>query len=118
MPKDILLDKSGDIAIGETADISLTHSIRQEVKILLRWFFAEWRFAPDLGFPYFEDVFVKNPDTSAIARIVRTEGAKADGVKEIRDVRVTVDSKTRSAVIKFSIITDYGSLREEGTISV
>ena len=118
MPKDILLDKSGDIAIGETADISLTHSIRQEVKILLRWFFAEWRFAPELGFPYYEEVFIKKPDTTTIARIIRSEAAKADGVKEVRDVKVTVDSKTRSAVIKFSIITDYGSLREEVTISV
>ena len=118
MTKDILLDSEGDIFVSETADISVKQSIRQEVKILLRWFFAEWRFGPELGLPYFEEVFIKNPDTTAIARIVRSEAAKADGVKEIRGVKVTVDRKTREAVIKFTIITDYGSLMEEVTIDV
>jgi hypothetical protein len=47
--------------MSETADISVGHSIRQDVKILLQCFLAEWRFAPGLGFPYFEEVFVKNP---------------------------------------------------------
>jgi hypothetical protein len=118
MPKDILLDRDGDIFVGETADISIKHSIRQEVKIFLRWFFAEWRFNPDVGIPYFEEVFVKNPNTQMIARIVRSEAMKADGAKEVRDVAVTIDHKTRAATIKFTLITDYGTFREEVTINV
>jgi hypothetical protein len=88
------------------------------VKILLQWFFAEWRFAPKLGLPYFEEIFVKNPDTKRIARIVREEAVKADGVKEIRGVTVEADRKTRNAKVKFVIITDYGSFKEEVTINV
>jgi hypothetical protein len=118
MTKDILLDNQGDIFIGETGDISVKHSVRQEVKILLQWFFAEWRFGPELGLPYYEEVFVKNPNTEMIARIVRTEALKADGVNEIRNVKVEVDRKTRGASIKFTIITDYGSFREEVAINV
>jgi hypothetical protein len=113
-----LLDRDGDIFISETMDIDIKHSIRQEVKILLQWFFAEWRFAPKLGLPYFEEVFVKNPNTNRIAQIVREEAAKADGANEIRDVSVTVDNKTRNAAIRFTVITDYGAFREEVTINV
>jgi hypothetical protein len=118
LPRDILLDRNGDIAISETGDISVKHSVRQEVKIFLRWFFEEWRFNPDVGVPYFEDVFVKNPNTQMIARIVRSEAMKADGAKDVRDVSVSVDRKTRSAAIKFTLITDYGAFREEVTIDV
>jgi hypothetical protein len=116
--RDILLDNDGDILVGETSDISLRHSIRQDVKIRLQWFFEEWRFAPEVGMPYFEDVFVKNPNTDLIAQRVREEVMKADGVEEVRDVTVTVNNMTRKAAIKFMFITAYGSFREEVTIHV
>lgn len=118
MPKDILLDSGGDIFISETADISLRHSIKQDVKIRLQWFFAEWRFSPEDGVPYFEDVFVKNPNIDRITQIIREEAAKADGANEIRNVLVEIDALTRNAKIRFTIITDYGSFREEVTINV
>jgi hypothetical protein len=118
LPKDILLDNSGDIYVGDTADISIKHSIRQDVKIRLQWFFDEWRFNPEAGIPYFEEVFLKNPNTDVIAQIFREEATKAEGVKEITNVSVVVDSKSRTATIKFTIITDYGSFKEEVSISV
>ena len=118
MPIYILLDRDGDIAITESADIKVNYSIRQQVKILLLWFFEEWRFAPELGMPYFEEVFVKNPNTALIARIVRSEVLKADGVTEVRRVNVTADGKTRNAAIDFAFLTSEGEYREELSINV
>lgn len=118
MSVDILLDSGGDILVNDAADITLTNSIRQDVKIRLQWFFAEWRFDPEAGLPYFEEVFVKNPNTDRIAQIVREEAAKVTGVIETRDVRVNCDNNTRTAVIAFTIVTDYGSFREEVSINV
>ncbi|GHU52645.1 hypothetical protein AGMMS49975_08880 [Clostridia bacterium] len=118
MPKDILLDSDGDIFIDDTADISIRHSVWQEVKIFLKWFFEEWRFNPPVGVPYFEEVFIKNPNTDRIAQIVREEAAKAYGVTEVREVKVTIDNYSRNAMVTFTIITDYGTFREEVTINV
>ena len=78
MRNDILLLKAGDLHITDTGDILLTDSIqknfpttgnlsvRQAVLIRLRWFFAEWRFSPQAGFPYFEEVLIKNPNIPKI----------------------------------------------------
>jgi hypothetical protein len=118
LPKDILLDNSGDIAISDTADISIKHSIRQDVKIRLQWFLEEWRFNPEVGIPYFEEVFIKNPNTDLIAHIFRGEAIKADCVKEVTNVLVEVDGKSRKVTVKFTIITDYGSFRDEVSINV
>ena len=118
MPVDILLDSGGDISVNDTADIKIKYSVRQDVKIRLQWFFEEWRFGPEFGLPYFEEVFVKNPNVDHIAQIVREEAAKAEGVTEVRNVRVTYDNNTRNALIAFMLITEYGSFREEVTINV
>lgn len=115
---DILLDSGGDILINDAADITPKYSIRQDVKIRLQWFLEEWRFAPEYGLPYFEEVFIKNPDKNRIAQIIREEAAKVADVVEIRDVRVDCDSVSRKAVIAFTIVTDYGSFMEEVKIDV
>ncbi len=118
MPTDILLDKNGDILVSDTADITPKYSVRQDVKIRLQWFFEEWRFAPEYGLPYFDEVFIKNPNLDRIAQIIREEAAKVTDVTEVRDVRVTYDKTTRSAAISFTIITDYATFTEEVKINV
>lgn len=59
---DIRLDKNGDIDVSAVGDIFITESVRQAVLIRLRWFFGEWRLGPEMGFKWFEEVFVKNPN--------------------------------------------------------
>ena len=39
---DISLDSNGDLAFKGT-DIVLANSVRQKIKIRLKWFFQEWR---------------------------------------------------------------------------
>lgn len=117
MPVDILLDNGGDILVSEDAEISLKYSIRQDVKIRLQWFFEEWRFAPEYGLPYFEEVFVKNPNTDRIAQIIREEASKVADVTEVRGVQVTYNNNTRNAVIAFTIVTDHDTFTEEVKIN-
>ena len=49
---DILLDTGGDYKISDTGDIILTQSVRQAIKIRLKWFLGEWRLGPLLGLDY------------------------------------------------------------------
>lgn len=114
---DILLDSGGDIALTDTADIKPLYSIRQDLKIRLQWFFEEWRFAPDCGLPYFDEIFIKNPNTDRIAQIIREEAAKVADIIEVRNVRVNCDKTTRRAVISFTVVTDYLTYTEEVKIN-
>ena len=45
---DILLDSNGDLAFKGT-DIVLANSVRQKIKIRLKWFFQEWRWDDEAG---------------------------------------------------------------------
>ena len=114
---DILLTKDGDLSLCENADISLTHSIRQAVRIRLLWFFEEWRFAPPFGVPYFEEVLIKNPNVERIRRRIRDEIRTADGVIDVKNTRVDINPQTRAARISMNITTDIETYFDEVEIS-
>lgn len=118
MRDDILLDNGGDLKITDSGDIVLTESVRQAVLIRLRWFFAEWRFAPDFGVPWFEDVLIKNPDDARVRQLIREECMAVDGVKDVRGITLTVDPVTREAVIYMKIITAEQTYTEEVKIKI
>jgi hypothetical protein len=110
---DLKLDSSGDLELTESGDILATDSIVQAVRIRLRWFFQEWRLMPDLGFPYFENVFVKNPSEAKIRHLVREMVMEVDGVTDVNAIDFTVDAQTRSATIAVTFSTDEETFREE-----
>jgi hypothetical protein len=116
--KDILLTKDGDISISETGDITLTDSIIQAVRIRLLWFFEEWRFAPDYGISYYEEILVKNPNTEQIKRLVRDEVMTVNEVSDVKNITVSIDRKTRKATVSLEIVTAEKTYREELLIDV
>ena len=110
---DILLGKEGDILVSENGDISLTGSVRQAVLIRLRWFFAEWRLGPELGFPWFEEVLVKNPNLLKIKGLIRNEIMKVNGVRAANVEDISFDPAARTAKVRFTCDTEVGIYREE-----
>ena len=110
---DILLTPDGDLSITETGDIQLTDSVRQAIRIRLLWFFGEWRFAPQFGVPYWEEVLVKNPNISRIRRIIREQIMSVEQVRDVRNLRVDVSAQTRAALISFEAITNEETFRQE-----
>ena len=76
---DILLDSNGDLAFKGT-DIVLANSVRQKIKIRLKWFFQEWRWDDEAGVPYFEYLFVKNPDIDQIKELVEEQIFNVDEI--------------------------------------
>ena len=113
---DILLAPDGDLDITENGDIQLTESVRQAVRVRLLWFFGEWRFAPRLGVPYFEDVFTKNPNIARIRAHVRREVLGVREVTDVRNLQVEVGARSRMARIAFAAVTDGGTFIEEAEI--
>lgn len=110
---DFKLTQDGDLALTDKVDISVTESICQAVRVRLLWFLGEWRLGPDLGFPYFEEVFVKNPNETKIRHYVRETVMEVDGVTNVTDITFSVDKKTRAATIAVSFCTDVETFREE-----
>lgn len=109
---DIFLN-DGDLYIGENGDITLTNSVRQAARVRLQWFLAEWRLGPTLGLPYFEEVFIKNPNTQRIKNMITNTLFEIDNVDDVRDVDVKINSETRTGSISFTLIAGDEVIQEE-----
>lgn len=113
---DIFLNADGDMAVSAIGDISLTDSVRQAVLIRLRWIYGEWRLGPELGFPWFEEVFVKNPNTVKIKSLIRDEILQVEGVLDARVTEVKYDRARRAATFRFTYSVDGETYNEEVTL--
>lgn len=100
---DILLDDKGDLMLSEDGDIFTTDSVRQAILVRLRWIYGEWRLGPEQGFPWFEHVFIKNPDTEAIRHLIREEILKVDGVTGALVTMVEFDRAKRSINFRYEV---------------
>lgn len=110
---DFLLDRNGDLVVSDLGDLSLVDSIKQAVTVRLRWIYHEWKFAPEYGLPWFEEIFVKNPDVLRIKSIVRNEIVKVAGVNDARVTSVSYDAAARKASFAYSIFVGETEYREE-----
>lgn len=115
---DLKLDASGDLEISDTGDVMLTQSVKQAVEIRLRWLFGEWRFFPEAGVPYFDRIMVKKPDIESIKQILRSEIMGVDGMTDVQNLEVSIDSRSRTARITFDGTADGENFSEEVLISV
>lgn len=110
---DIMLNRDGDIDVSAVGDISLTESVRQAILIRLRWIYNEWRLGPELGFPWFEEVFVKNPNIIKLKQLVRDEIVQVDGVKSAQVTNVKYDPAKRSATFTYTCFVGDEIFKEE-----
>ncbi len=101
--KDLLINrKTGDLVVNSKGDISITDSVAQAIVIRLKWFFNEWRFSPQYGVPYYEEILIKNPSDLRIMQIIREEVMSVDEVDEVTDIKVT-KQPNRTALITFNV---------------
>ena len=113
---DILLDKNGDLFFDENNDIVLNDLVSQKIKIKLRWFVAEWRWDEEIGLPYFDELFIKNPNIEYFEEIIRKEIFNIEEVIEVESVKIDYDNRTRKGIIKFVAYTDKEQIKEEVVI--
>jgi len=111
---DILLE-NGDLCF-RNGDIVLKNSVRQKINIRLKWFFQEWRWDDELGLPYFEHIFIKNPDVNQIRELIEDEIFNVEEVTEVNDVTISIDKTSRKAIISYEAVTDQETYREEVAI--
>lgn len=113
---DIMLNAEGDVDVSPLGDISLTNIVMQAVLIRLRWIYNEWRLGPQYGFPWLEDVFVKNPNIVKIKSLIRSEIVQVDGVTDANVYDVIYEPSKRAVTFYFSITVNEEVYREEVTL--
>ena len=113
---DIKLTENGDISVSALGDISVVDSVRQAVIVKLKWIHDEWRLGPELGFPWLEDIFVKNPNIQRIKMLIRNEISHVEGVSNAKVTDVKYDLKKRTATFHFSYAVNEEVFNEEVTL--
>lgn len=113
---DIKLNADGDLDVSAFGDISTTESVRQAVLIRLRWIYDEWRLGPEYGFPWFEEVFVKNPNTIKIKQLIREEILKVSEVRAAEVTKIDYDPAKRTAKFYYTVKVGEETYREEVTL--
>lgn len=112
--KDILLDRNGDIHIGPESDIEITDSVAQAIRVRLLWFLGECvLYPPETGTDYYGVVLGKNRNPLLAASEIRSQILLVDEVEEVPDVSIDVDSRTRKAVIRYTVRTGREVIRNE-----
>lgn len=96
---DFQMTETGDLRMDEFGEIFTTESVVQEAMIKLKWFLGEWRLGTVYGFPYFQEVFVKNPNLSKIKHYVRETLLGIEAVTTVLSVDLSVNKVQRTAVL-------------------
>lgn len=111
--KDLLLTSEGDLLVNAAGDISLTDSVRQAIRIRLRWFWREWRLGPDFGVPYWEEALIKNAGREKVRGILREQILLVDEVENVKILDFHINNRTRSAVFRYEAQTAEEIFQEE-----
>lgn len=98
---DFLMDENGDLAIVD-GDLALVTGVDATVQFLvqsLRLFLSEWFLDETAGFPYYDEVFVKNPNPAALDSLFKTYIIDLPGVEQLLDFSLNFDVSTRQLTI-------------------
>jgi hypothetical protein len=108
---DFLSNSDGDIAIvnGDFALVDGTDEIVQFLQQSLRLFLAEWFLDQTLGFPYFDEVFIKNPNPVTLDSLFKIYILECPGILELVEFNLDYDASTRDVSITGVIRAEDGN---------
>lgn len=107
---DILLDTDGDIDTTSNALSLVTgyDAIAQHLRIRLRTFLGEWFLDTRIGFPFFEELFIKNPNKLVIDSRIRETVLETPGIVAVGSINYELDGATRALAITFTATLQSG----------
>ncbi|MCQ9124370.1 hypothetical protein [Rodentibacter caecimuris] len=85
----------------------------QQIKVVLLTFLGEWFLDTTIGLPYFDEILVKNPDSSRIQSIFRKKIMGIKGVLSIEQLSLEFNRKERVLSVQFSAKTVEGMIMDE-----
>lgn len=106
----ITTDYEIDIQGGELRLTEGLDSIRQNLKQRLSMFFGEWFLDKSKGLPYYQHIFVKNPNPVVVDAAIKKEVFETPGILEIQNFVLDLDTATRVLSVTLKARTDEGLL--------
>lgn len=82
------------------------NAIAQKCKTSLWFFMGEWYQDQNEGFPYFQEVLIKDPSIISVKELFRSTIQKIPGVAKVDSLDLDLDDDTRHMDVTFSCTTD------------
>ena len=82
--------------------------VSQNLDIKLQFFKGEYPLDITFGIPYFENVFVKNPDIPAVSAIFKASIMSVPDVNELLEFSLDYDASARDVSLTFKVNTTFG----------
>lgn len=104
---------AGDLFINQTGQLVLVDgpdAVAQHLRGRLRIFLGEWFLDERVGFPYFRDVFIKNPNHASILSSLRRTITGTPGISSVDELTMAVDASRRAVVSFRARLSDGGEL--------
>jgi hypothetical protein len=110
--KDFALTSDNDLDMSGT-DMNLVNDIfqlSQNLKIRLQTFLGEWYLNTTIGIPYFQEIFIKNPNEIVVTNYLKKVIKETDGIINIKDFSFVYDKENpskRAVDISFKCDTEF-----------
>lgn len=118
---DIKLDKiTHDIDLS-TFDLQLIDELdqlEQKLKIVLKFFFAEWFLDTTVGIKFIESVYVSNPNLTLIDSLFKTAILEVKDVNELTAYDSIYNKTSRSFSLTFTVKSTFGELSTTQEVSL
>lgn len=84
-------------------------AVAQRIKVRFKFFLGEWFLDQRQGVPFYQMVFVKRPDMTAISNMFRQVLVTTSGVQSISFFQLDLDKKARALTATFEVKLTDGS---------
>lgn len=103
---------AGDVALvgGSASKVDGDEYVRQKLSSRFKFFLGEWFLDRRLGIPYYQDVFVKNPDMLLVRSIFRQVVLGTPGIVSLPRFKALFDSATRKLSFDIGAQLELGQL--------
>ncbi len=103
IPRSIAMTPEGelDLSRGFRLTSGLKEYTAQKLRQRLKFFLAEWFLDQRLGVPYFQKIFVENPDLPLLTTLYSRIVVGTPGVASVESLVLRFDRKTRILYVSF-----------------
>jgi hypothetical protein len=109
---------NNDLALTSDAQpTSPTNPVQQDILQRLRMFLGEWFLDNTKGVAWFQQILIKNPDTSKIDLILLNTILTTPGVTSVTAYSFTPNFAARTLQVTFSATSTSGPINYNGTVS-
>ena len=108
---------NGDLVLTSDADPSGTNPILQNILQRIRMFKGEWFLDTNSGFPWLQQVLVKNPNLGDIDALLQNMIMGTPGVTSLTSFSTKLDKATRVLYLSFEAITTSGTVSYNGNLN-